>query len=135
MITYDGLRVLMMAEDDSRCCFGLFGPPSQPKNVRIRPQGYFFKLRSILMLPGLEILIKSEKVTKELFYRKPGFPKMIESGFELMSLYIFSRRIRISSPNRSKINPGADFDKFSQNHFFRTFRKSPGGGIGRRPLK
>ena len=21
MITYDGLRVLMMAEDDSRCCF------------------------------------------------------------------------------------------------------------------
>ena len=32
MITYDGLRVLVMAEDDSRRCVGLFAPPSQPKN-------------------------------------------------------------------------------------------------------
>ena len=42
MITYGGLRVPMMAEDDSRCCFGLFGPPSQPKNLKIRPRACFF---------------------------------------------------------------------------------------------
>jgi len=36
MMTYDGLRVLMMAEDDLRCCFGLFGLLFQPYNVKIR---------------------------------------------------------------------------------------------------
>ena len=65
MINHDGLRVLMMAEDDSRCCFGLFGPPSQPTNLKIRPQGYFFKLRSILMLPGLKILLENQKAQKK----------------------------------------------------------------------
>ena len=55
MITYDGLRALMMAEDDSRCCFGLFGPPSQPKNLKIRPRACFFKARLMVMLPDVEI--------------------------------------------------------------------------------
>ena len=41
MITYDGLRVLMMAEDDLRCCFGLFGPRFQPKIMKIRQGAYF----------------------------------------------------------------------------------------------
>ena len=78
MITYDGLRVLMMAEDDSRCCFGLFGPPSQPKNLKIKPRGYFFKLRSILMLPGLVIPFKSEKITKKRISKKVDFQKIDE---------------------------------------------------------
>ena len=37
MITYDGLRVLMMAEDDSRCCFGLYGPLLHPYIVKEKP--------------------------------------------------------------------------------------------------
>ena len=32
MVTYDGLRVLMMAEDDSRGWLGLFGPLCQANN-------------------------------------------------------------------------------------------------------
>ena len=79
MITYDGLRVLMMAEDDSRCCFGLFGPPSQPKNLRIRPQGYFFKLRSILMLPGFKIPPESQKISKNLIYENSIFQKSMKN--------------------------------------------------------
>ena len=37
MITYDGLRVLIMAEDDLTCCFGLFGPLFHPYIVKKRP--------------------------------------------------------------------------------------------------
>ena len=43
MISYDGLRVLMMAEDDSRCCFGLFGPIFQPNIVKKRQYACFFQ--------------------------------------------------------------------------------------------
>ena len=64
MITYDGLRVLMMAEDDSRCCFGLFGPLFQPYNVKIRQYACFFIARLMVMLPDVEISLKSQKITK-----------------------------------------------------------------------
>ena len=64
MITYDGLRVLMMAEDDSRCCFGLFGPLFQPNNVKIRQGACFFIARLMVMLPDVEIPLKSRKITK-----------------------------------------------------------------------
>ena len=63
--------------------------PIRPKNLKIRPPGYFFKLRSILMLPGLEIPLKSEKITKNWLYKRPGFQKMMKYWFELMSLYQF----------------------------------------------
>ena len=36
--------------------------PIRPKNLRIKPQKYFFMPRSMLMLPGLKIPIKSEKI-------------------------------------------------------------------------
>ena len=52
--------------------------PIRPKNLKIRPPGYFFKLRSILMLPGLEIPLKSEKITKNWIYKRPGFQKMVK---------------------------------------------------------
>ena len=55
-------------------CRGLFGPPGWPKNLKIRPMGYFFKLRSILMLPGLEIPLKSKK-NKTGFIRNLVFNK------------------------------------------------------------
>ena len=64
MITYDGLRVLMMAEDDSRRCFGLFGPPNQPNKLKIRPRACFFIARLMVMLPDVEISFKSRKITK-----------------------------------------------------------------------
>ena len=37
MITYDGLRVLIMAEDDLTCCFGLYGSLFHPYIVKKRP--------------------------------------------------------------------------------------------------
>ena len=39
----------------------LFGLPTWRKNLRIRPQGYLFMLRSILILPDLEIPLKTKK--------------------------------------------------------------------------
>ena len=36
--------------------------PIRSKKLRIRPRGYLFMLRSILMLPGFKIPIKSEKM-------------------------------------------------------------------------
>ena len=40
----------------------LFGLPTWRKNLRIRPWGYFFMLRSILIFPDLEIPLKSQKI-------------------------------------------------------------------------
>ena len=104
--------------------WGLFGPPVWPRNLTIRPQGYFFKLRSILMLRGLKTPIKSEKITKNQIHRRPGFQTMMKYWFELTSPYSFPRRIRISSPNRPKIDPGADFDQFSKNLNFLKISKN-----------
>ena len=49
--------------------------PIRPKTLRIRLQKYFCMLRSILMLPGLEIPFKSEKITKNRIYKNPIFEK------------------------------------------------------------
>ena len=74
MITYDGLRVLMMVEDDLRfetprkkklrCCFGLFGPLLQPKIMKIRQGASFFIARLMVMLLDVEISPKSRKIKK-----------------------------------------------------------------------
>ena len=80
-----------------RRSLGLFGPSILPKNLRIRPRGYVFMPRSILMLPGFKIPLKSEQITKNRIYRKPGFQKMTKHWFEMVPLYSFSRRIRISN--------------------------------------
>ena len=76
MITYDGLRVLMMAEDDSRCFFGVNGPLFEPKILKIRQYACFFKARLMVMLPGLEIPLKSQKITKNLIKQKIVFLKI-----------------------------------------------------------
>ena len=75
MITYDGLRVLMMAEDDSRCCFGLFGPLFQPNIMKIRQGAYFSIARLMVMLPDVEIPLKSRKITENYFFQKLDFFK------------------------------------------------------------
>ena len=54
----------MMAEDDSRCCFGLFGPLFQPKIMKIKQGACFFTARLMVMLPDVEIPLKSRKITK-----------------------------------------------------------------------
>ena len=88
---------------------GLFGPPIRPKNLKIRPPGYFFKLRSILMLPGLEIPLKSEKITKNRIYKRPGFQKMVKYWFELMSLYQFFTQNPNFKPKPSQNHPKTRF--------------------------
>jgi len=69
----DGLRVLMMAEDNSRSCFGLFGPLFQPTNVKIKQGACFFKERLMVMLPDVEIYLKSRKITKNLIFKNRSF--------------------------------------------------------------
>ena len=118
MLTYDELRALMMAEDDSRCCFRLFGPPSQPKILKIRPRGYFFMLSSILMLPGFKIPPKSQKITKNWIFKKSDFQKSMKNGSEPIRIYSFSRRIRFRIPNWTKTVPKPDFDQFSKIFLF-----------------
>ena len=76
MITYDGLRVLIMAEDDSRRCFGLFGPPSQSKNLKIRPRACFFIARLMVMLLDVEIQSKSRKITKHWIFKNHFFENL-----------------------------------------------------------
>ena len=49
------------------------GFPSGEKNLRIRPQGYFFMLRSILILPDLEIPLKSQTIMKKQIYKNSFF--------------------------------------------------------------
>ena len=78
MITFDGLRVLMMAEDDSRRCFGLFGPPSQPTNLKIRHRACFFIARLTVMLLDVEISPKSKKKWKIGFSNKIEFFKIVK---------------------------------------------------------
>ena len=66
MITYDGLRVLMMAEDDSRCCFGLFGPLFQPKIMKIRQYACFFKARLMVMSQTRRNIARKQKNNEKL---------------------------------------------------------------------
>ena len=65
----------MMAEDDSRCCFGVFGPLFQPYIVKIRQYACFFKARLMVMLPDVEIPFKSRKITEKQIFRKVDFFK------------------------------------------------------------
>ncbi len=90
MINYDGLGVLMMAEDDSRGCLGLFGPLCQPNNVKIRPRTCFFIARLTIMLLDVEISFKSQKITKNWILKKSDFRKSMKTGFEPSNIYSFS---------------------------------------------
>ena len=65
----------MMAEDDSRCCFGLLGPLFQPKIMKIRQGACFFTARLMVMLPDVEIPLKSRKITKNKIFTKLVFFK------------------------------------------------------------
>ena len=67
--------------------------------------GYFFKLRSILMLPGFEIPLKSKKITQNRIYKRPGFQKMVKYWFELMFLYQFFTQNPIPEPKPTQNQP------------------------------
>ena len=74
IIIVDGyLWSLMMAEDDSRCCFGVSGPLFQPKNLKIKQYACFFKARLMVMLPDVEIPVKSQKWRKTEFKKNRIF--------------------------------------------------------------
>ena len=69
----------MMAEDDSRCCFGLFGPLFQPNIMKIRQGACFFIARLMVMLPDVEIPLKSRKITKTNFFGNLIFSSLAKS--------------------------------------------------------
>ena len=66
MITYEGFRGLMMAEDDSRCCFGLFGPLFQPNILKLRQGAYFFIAASDGNAPGRRNTTQKSKNNEKL---------------------------------------------------------------------
>jgi len=104
----------MMAEDDSRGCLGLFGPLCQPNNVKIRPRTCFGKARLTVMLPGVEISLKSFKIKKNLFF-KIGFSKLLKFRQDRCPDVFFGG----SNPrNTPKIFQKPDFYRFSKNYDF-----------------
>ena len=102
MITYDGLKVLIMAEDDSRVCLGLFGPPSQPYNVKIRPRACFFIACLMVMLPDVEIPFKSLKIMKNLIKKIEIFE--IENIVKIDARCIFWRQQPPEHPKNATRN-------------------------------
>ena len=76
MITYDGLRVLMMAEDDSRCCFGLFGPLFHPYIVKKRPIWVVFQGASDGNVKTRRNIAQKSKNNEKLDFRKIDFLKI-----------------------------------------------------------
>ena len=66
MITYDGLRVLMMAEDDSRCCFGVYGPLFQSKIIKKKPIWVVFQGACDGNARISRNISKKSKITKKL---------------------------------------------------------------------
>ena len=76
MMTYDGFRVLMIAEDNSRCCFGLFGPLFQPYNVKIRQYACFFHCAFEGNAPGRRNIPQKLKNNEKLDKKKIEFLKI-----------------------------------------------------------
>ena len=102
-------RILLLIQITMPTSPGTNELPIRPKILKIRPMGYFFKLRSILMLPGLEIPLKSEKITKNRIYKRPGFQKMMKYWFELMSLYQFFTQNPNFKPKSTQNQPKTRF--------------------------
>ena len=96
------------------------GFPCGQKTLRIRPQGYFFKLRSILVVPGPKIQHKSKKKTK-----KVDFQKSMENGSEPITGCSCSCRIRFWIQNWPKTDPKPDFSQFYKNPYFIGRRHRP----------
>ena len=69
----------MMAEDESRYCFGLFGPLFQSNIMKIRQGAYFFIARLMVMLPDVEIPPKSRTYRKTKFSRNLIFSSLAKS--------------------------------------------------------
>ena len=68
------------------------------------------------MFPGLKIPLKSQKITKNRISKELDFQKLMKNGSEPISIYSFSRRIRIRIQNWTKTDPKADFGTFSKNY-------------------
>ena len=57
----------------------LFGLPIWRKKSKDKTPGYFFMLRSILILPDLEIPLKSQKIRKTRTYKNRDFQSLTKS--------------------------------------------------------
>ena len=80
MITYDGLRVLMMAEDDSRRCFGLFRPLFHPYIVKKRPIWVVFQGACDGNARISRNISQKSKNNEKLDFQKIDFLKKKSSG-------------------------------------------------------
>ena len=68
----------MMAEDDSRCCFGLFGPLFQPYIVKIRLIGDVFQGAYENDVKISQNIARKSKNSEILNFKKVGFSKIDE---------------------------------------------------------
>ena len=86
--------------------------PIRPKNLRIRPQKYFFRPRLVLMLPGVKIP-KVKSLT--IFWKNPFFKIMIfkKIGRNIMKISEICINFREESdfdhPRAQKWDPGQIF--------------------------
>ena len=121
-------------------CFGhvlgLFGPPIWPKNLRIRPLGYFFMQNSILKLPDLEIPLKIQKIRKTDFQKNRIFKNRWKIDLNLWTDTVFYAEFESGAENGRKPSQNMIFSIFWKFRFFRKFRKlvKIGSGISFGPI-
>ena len=70
------------------------------------------------------------KTLKTLASQESGFSKIHKNWSEPINLYSFSCRKRFWSPNRTKTDPGPDFDQFSKKSIYHAERN-----MGMKPSK
>ena len=78
MITYDGLRVLIMAEDDLTCCFGLYGSLFHPYIVKKGIIWIVFQGASDGNVKTGRNIARKLKTDEKLNFEKVGFSKINE---------------------------------------------------------
>lgn len=102
------------------------GHPIRSKNLRIRPRKHFFMLRSILMLPGLKIPIKSARISNfrenQVFENHDLEKKWIERNMETSEICIIFRG-----------EPDFHYPEVPKEDLGQ-FKKSAGRPMMRRPL-
>ena len=137
MITYDPLRRTKTTyngwrrlKTTFRSVEGLFGPPSQPKNLKIRPRACLFIAHLMVMLPDVEISLKSKKLMENWNFKNRFFWKSkISSGS--MPRCIFWR---FPPPEQPQNTPKTRFFKNYDFYGFYDFyiKKAPPWGPCRR---
>ena len=89
-MTYDGLRLLIMAEDDLTCCFGLHGSLFHPYIVKKRPIWVVFQGASDGNVKTSRNIARMLKNSETLNFLKIDFLNFFFSSF--LDFWLIFRR-------------------------------------------